>query len=252
MDHFWAIATLALVGGMIRGDASAVSLYFQPIAISLELQEALAYPTFLQDLTTAQTYRQVGLQARQQGYLADAIASFKLAVVLAPRVVSGYVLLGWTQHLAGQRNEAVESLTRALEQDSEDVPALNALGIVYLVKGDLGPAIEIHTQAKTLKPDNEIAYYNLSLAYQRLPEIPLAIENATRATELEPYNPHPWVALALTHWSNQDFAAAATAYQEALRLDGRYFQAYHLDHLTKAGFSPEQIQVVDEIRLALQ
>ena len=75
-----------------------------------------------------------------------------------------------------------------------------------------------------------------------------AIAHAEKATELEPYNPHPWVALAIAHWSDQNFTAAQAAYQQALRLDSRYYDASHLQHLLKAGFSAEQIEQVDEIR----
>ena len=85
-------------------------------------------------------------------------------------------------------------LNRAIELDGEYIPALNALGIAYLVNGNIDAAIATHTQAKTLNPENEIAYYNLSLAYQRLPDVDAAIRHANRATELEPYNPHPWGA----------------------------------------------------------
>ena len=219
-----------------------------PLVLSPQAQEQLAYPVFLMDADGAATYRQQGLAARQQEDFEGAIAALKTAVVLDPTHVPGYVLLGWTQHLAGDRDVAIATLNQGLARDAEHVPSLNALGIAYLVNGDLGAAIAAHTQAKTLQADNEIAHYNLSLAYQRLPDVSAAIAHAERATELEPYNPHPWVALALAHLSNQDLAAAIANYQQASQLDRRYYDAAHLDHLLKAGFSPEQIEQVDEIR----
>ncbi|MGF1523407.1 MAG: tetratricopeptide repeat protein [Leptolyngbyaceae cyanobacterium] len=215
-------------------------------------QQALAYPSFLEDPQTAETYRQAGLEARQQEDFETAIATLKTAVALAPKAVSGYVILGWTQHLVGQHDAAIATLQQALVHDSQHVPALNALGIAYLVNGDLEAAIATHTQAKTLQTDNEIAYYNLSLAYQRLPNLAAAVDHATRATELEPYNPHPWVALALAHWSQQDNEKAQAAYQQALSLDSRYYNAFHLDHLLQAGFSSEQIQLVEAIRVSVR
>lgn len=250
MNHSFVVALLALICGAIGCTHGEPPLRLKSSVISPENQAALAYPVFLEAPQTAQTLRQAGLQARQQGNFDAAIATLKTSVALAPRAVSGYVLLGWTQHLAGQREDAIATLKQALVHDSEHVPALNALGIAYLVNGNLEQAIATHTQAKTLQTDNEIAYYNLSLAFQRLPDLAAAIDHAMRATELEPYNPHPWVALALAHWSNQDQNAAQRAYQEAIQLDARYFEAYHLDHLAQAGFSLKQIQMVDEIRRA--
>lgn len=243
------VSLLLCWGGQLAACSTAeLSVPFQPsIAPTLPI-ETLAYPDFLADPKTAETYRQSGLAAREQDDLSSAIAQFKTAVALAPRHVPGYVLLGWTQHLAGDHEAAIATLTQALTLNPEQVQTLNALGITYLVKGDLEAAIATHVQAKTLQPDNEIAYYNLSLAYQRLPDLSAAIHHAERAAELEPYNPHPWVALALAHWSQQDTEAALQAYDQALQLDGRYYDAYHLEHLLKAGFSAEQIETVDEIR----
>lgn len=218
------------------------------LTLSPTLLATLPYPSFLEQPKRAESYRLAGLEARQGDDFSTAIATLKTAVALAPKNISGYVLLGWTQHLAGQRSDAIATLNQGLSFEPGHVPALNALGIAYLVNGNLEAAIATHTQAKTLKPDNEIAYYNLSLAYQRLPDNEAAIDHARRATELEPYNPHPWVALALAHWSEGNRTAAQLAYDEAQRLDGRYYDAYHLEHLLRAGFSDEQIDGVDKIR----
>lgn len=252
-DRYGVLALLAmpLLSSLSSCSAAEVPTQFRAFLMAPPWQEALTYPAFLELPDVAQAYRQRGLEARQQEDFETAIASMKTAVALAPQNVSGYVLLGWTQHLAGQRQDAITTLNQGLQHDEQYVPALNALGIAYLVNGDLEAAIATHTQAKTLNPDNEIAYYNLSLAYQRLPDLAEAIAHANRATELEPYNPHPWVALALAHWSNQDFAAAQSAYSQALQLDGRYYDAYHLEHLLRAGFSATQIEQVEAIRIQI-
>lgn len=247
-DRLLMVVGLCLAGILSACRTSEAFPQIHTLQLSQAAQKQLAYPAFLIDARAAEAYRQSGLAARQREDLEAAIAAMKTAVALAPHEVTGYVLLGWTQHLAGQRDAAIATLNRALEQEAEHVPALNALGIAYLVNGDIEAAIATHTQAKTINPENEIAYYNLSLAYQRLPDINAAIEHANRATELEPYNPHPWVALALAHWSNQDWAAAQAAYDQALRLDRRYSDRYHLEHLLRAGFSADQIEQVEAIR----
>jgi tetratricopeptide (TPR) repeat protein len=98
-----------------------------------------------------------------------------------------------------------------------------------------------------LKPNNEIAYYNLSLAFQRLGLSDWAIANAAAAVQLEPSNPHPLVALAIAQWSQGDRSAALATYRQALSLDGRYRDRDHLQHLTRAGFSLEQIALSEQI-----
>lgn len=214
---------------------------------SLSVLPALVIAPSPEERAQASKLREQGLADRNQGRMDDAIATLDQAVQLDPEELSGYVILGWTQHLAGQRDAATDTLLRALERDPDHIPALNALGIVYLVNGELDKAVETHTQALQLNPANEIAAYNLSLAYQRLHNTEQAIAHARQATQLEPENPHPWVALAIAHFSQGDQVAAQQAYQEALRLDGRYGDRGFLSHLEQAGFSPGQIQLAQNL-----
>lgn len=201
-----------------------------------------------EDKAKAAQYRQLGLDYRSQGRYQDAITALQNSVALDSQNLSGQVILGWTLHLADRPNKATQVLQQALEQDNNHVPALNALGIVYLVNGQLEKAVETHTKAVGLETGNEVGYYNLSLAYHRLEDYESAIANAQQATNLEPNNPHPFVALALAHWDNQDIAVAKQTYQQAIELDPRYREAWFLEHLQQAGFSLQQIQTTNVIR----
>lgn len=197
--------------------------------------------------TSANTYRQLGLDYRQQGRLSEAIAAFESATNQEPGNVSGLVLLGWTQHLAGQETEAAQTLLDAVYTDPFSVPALNALGIVYLVSGDLVSAIAVHEWATVLAPDNEIPYFNLSLAYERLDWYKRAEVQAERAAILEPDNPHPFVARAIAQWGEKNFTGAQKTYQQAMILDGRYGDRLFLSHLEQAAFSAEQINKTEQV-----
>ncbi len=240
----------ALLGGwlLVAGCSQTVPLAFQTHSISTESLTALQYPSFLIDKTTASIYRQRGLTYRDQGQFEDAIATLKQAVAIDPFNSYGYVLLGWTQHLADQGDQAIETLKVALQYDETNIEAMNALGIAYLVQGQLEDAVATHRQAVELDEYNEIAHYNLSLAYQRLKDYDAAIRHARRATELEAYNSHTWVALALAQASRGDQAAAQAAYNRAIFRDSRYRDRSHLSHLIKAGLSKPQIKEVDQIR----
>jgi Flp pilus assembly protein TadD len=213
---------------------------------------AIALPVFAADTPTASQYRQQGLSYRQRERFPEAIAAFEKAAELAPQDTSARILLGWTQHLAGQETEAARSLWDAIYLNPSSVQAFNALGIVYLVRGDLSPAIASHSWAALLKPDNEIAYYNLSLAYHRQQLYAMAIANAMRAASLEPDNPHPLVAAAIAHWDNGDRATAVKTYRDVLVIDGRYKDANFLDYLKEAGFSPDQIETSKQVLAASQ
>lgn len=196
---------------------------------------------------TAENYRIQGLTYRQQGRFDEAIAAMEAAVTLDPNNVSGQVLLGWTQHLAAQGPDAATTLTTAIQIDPFHVEASNALGIVHLVQGNLYSAIVTHLWASYLQPNNEIAYFNLSLATQRLGYYEWAIELAAQAVELEPYNPHPLIAEAIAHWSIGNREEAEDRYGEAIALSPRYRTAQLPTYLKAAAFSPDQIQVAQQI-----
>ena len=246
-----AVWTTSLLTLALAGCQREVAVPWQQAALSTATLETIAHPPFLVDAAGAAIYRQQGLTYRQQGDFARAIATLKIAAALDPRNPDGQVLLGWTQHLAGFSVPAATALQAALTHTPDHVPALNALGIVYLVDGQLESAVATHTRAAELRPGNEIAHYNLSLAYQRLGETDQAISEAAIAADLEPGNPHPWVALALAHWVAGERGEAIAHYRQALRLDGRYASREYLDHLLQAGFSPDQIEATEEIRQAV-
>ena len=200
------------------------------------------------DRKAAQTYRQSGLKLRQQGNYSEAIQFFEKAAKLDPSNLSGRILWGWTLHLAEKETEASEVLQQVLAQDANNIPALNALGIVYLVSGNLADAVKIHQQVVSLDNNNEIAHYNLVLAYQRLKEYDLALIHAKEATQLEPNNPHTWVAITLVYWDKGDKSQAKAMYKRAIKLDSRYRQSSFLSQLKLAGFSADQIQLTGEIQ----
>ncbi|OLP18132.1 hypothetical protein BST81_14025 [Leptolyngbya sp. 'hensonii'] len=198
--------------------------------------------------TTATEYRELGLRYRNEGQFPAAIAAFQKSVKLDPKTASGWVLLGWTQHLATQEKAAAESLVQAIRLDSTNVPAFNALGIVYLVQGDLNWTLFTHRWALLLQDDNEIAYYNLSLAYERLKSYKVAIDMAQKAAKLEPSNPHPLVAAAIAHLGSGDRAAARESYRQAIALESRYRdRAFLAEDLKQAGFSSDQIQRTEAV-----
>lgn len=190
---------------------------------------------------SAETYRQQGLNYREQERYPEAIAALKQAVTSEPANLSGRILLGWTQHKANQNDVAAETLLQALQLNPFNVQTLNALGIVYLVEGRLTAAIAAHAWAAMLQPTNEIPSYNLSLAFERLGQYNFAIVTAKTAAKLEPSNPHPFVALAIAHWGNGEKAQAQQSYRQALSVDPRYNDAAFLNYLDEAGFSREQI-----------
>lgn len=201
---------------------------------------------------SAADLRQQGLSLREQERYPDAIAVLQKAVALDPQNLAGRVLLGWTQHKAGQQTAAANTLQAALTLNPFEVPTLNALGIVYLVDGKLNHAIATHAWAALLQPKNEIAYYNLSLAFERIQQYNWAIAAAQEAAKLEPDNPHPPVAAAIAYWGNGDKSQAQVLFRQAIAIDPRYNDASFLSYLNEAGFSQDQIILSQTVLASLR
>jgi Flp pilus assembly protein TadD len=196
---------------------------------------------------SAAEYRQRGIQYRGQAQFPQAIEAFQKAVELDQKNLAGRISLGWTLHLAHRRPEAIDMLQSAIPYNPFNIETFNALGIAYLVNGDLAQAVAAHTWATMLDPNNEIPYYNLSLSYERLAMYDWAIESAKRAAELEPNNPHPWIALAVAYQGQGDRVSAKQIYLQALNMDARYRDRDFLKFLAEAGFSSEQITTAQEL-----
>ncbi len=204
-------------------------------------------PDIAKNAASAGIYRASGLNYREQLRYPEAIAAFQKAAQLDSGNLANGVLLGWTQHLAGQEDAATQTLVNTAYQDFSHIPTFNALGIVLLTRGNLDDAVWVHSWALGLKPDSEIAYYNLSLAYQRLGQYDWAIATAQKAAQLEPSNPHPLVALAIAQWTKGDRPAAVQSYRQAVQVDGRYGDRAFLAYLKEAGFHADQIRVSEQV-----
>jgi tetratricopeptide (TPR) repeat protein len=199
------------------------------------------------DKRAAEEYRQMGLAYRQQERFDDAITALQKSVALDPSNLDGRIILGWTQHLSKKDDDAAASLWEAIYLSPTSLQAFNAIGIVYLVRGDLPQSVVLHSWAAMLKADNEIAHYNLSLSYQRLKQYDLAIAYAQKAIALEPNNPHPFVASAIAQWTSGDQARAKKTFRDAIGVDPRYRSPEFLNFLNEAGFSNEQIQTAKQV-----
>ncbi len=219
--------------------SSLISLIAIPPAIAASPQAS--------DQRAADEYRQLGLSYRKQERLDEAIAALQKSINLDPQNLDGRIILGWTQHLAKKDEAAAASLWEAIYISPTALQAFNAIGIVYLVRGDLSQAVVLHSWAAILKVNNEIAHYNLSLAYQRLKQYDLAIAYAQKAIELEPSNPHPFVALAIAQWAAGDRPNAKKIFREAIGVDARYRSPEFLNFLNEAGFSADQIQTAKQV-----
>ncbi len=199
----------------------------------------------------AAQYRLRGLGYQGSGRLGLAIKAMQRSVELDPSNAIGKINLGWALHLAHRDSEARVVLEEVSKEHPRDVAALNALGIVYLVTGELNRAVATHTRAIILDKSDEIAHYNLALAYHLLGEYESGIKEGLSAAKLEPNNPHPKLALSLNFWSKGESYKSRLYYNYSISLDDRYRTSSYLSHLREAAFSSSQIDQLRQILKSL-
>lgn len=103
-------------------------------------------------------------QERHQLY-ADAIGSFKEAIILKPDYGEAHVELGNVYYKVGRYADAKDSYREALRIMPGDLPLYNKLGTVLILLGEYKQAIDTFKEAVKIDPKNAEAYFNLGIAY---------------------------------------------------------------------------------------
>lgn len=121
------------------------------------------------------------------GESSRAVSTYRRCVEVRPDHYSGYYFLG--QQLmrgdAGEREEALSHLKRAVTLNPYSVDGRAALGKAYLSLGSLTEALRELTSAVRDEPDHEQAHYHLGMAYRQLGKTDQATQQLKRVEELK-------------------------------------------------------------------
>ncbi len=162
-------------------------------------------------------------------------------------------LRAWALSQIGQHEEALELLDELLEEFPQSVRLLGAFGIVLSNNDELEDARDALEEAVALGPTDEVALANLALVYEKLREYERSLELYDRALELGadidwvllrkaatltecgryaeakvtlkrylslvPEDAGQWIALAILHSDDEEYADAFRCYEQAEQLD---------------------------------
>ncbi len=96
----------------------------------------------------------IGKAARNGGDYSNAVAVFRRAAEIEPRLPDPFVALGDTLLMIGAVNEAIVAYNSGLARDGSCLPALRGLARAYIETGRPELALAPLNQALTLSPDN--------------------------------------------------------------------------------------------------
>ena len=128
---------------------------------------------------------------------------------------------------AGDNEQAILDLNRAIEIDPNYARAYNNRGVAYRRVDDLQASLADLNQALTLDPNYAKAYYNRGLTNFDMNNLDRALDDFQRALDLRydslqnVYQMQGW-----TYFHKGDYNRATSAFQQAIGVDSQFANAY--------------------------
>jgi tetratricopeptide (TPR) repeat protein len=167
----------------------------------------------------------LGTLLAESGDPAGAVAAFRRAIALNPRNAKAHFNLGLTLYKCKEFAAATASLHRAIELAPEFPSPHYVLGMVRKELGDRERALSAFRRATELDDRNALAHFELGLLLFDRDDFAGAVAALRRATALDPKNVRAHVSLSMALRGRGDAAGAVAAARRALALSPRYLLA---------------------------
>jgi tetratricopeptide (TPR) repeat protein len=158
----------------------------------------------------------------QQGEWQKALELLNRALELEP---AGKAMLwnnhGWALVELGRDEEAINSFTKALEDDPNNALIWANLGELYRGNDLDAEALAFYTKALERDPDNAFALFGLGTSLRRLCRVAESLEYLSKATEITPKYAPGWANRGAALELLGSFEEAAVSYQRAVELGDR-------------------------------
>lgn len=211
----WKVTTTAQLDQMINVGVELID----PSVLSPEMRQLL-------ELYSA------GVNAMNQGALGEAIGIYRSVISIWPDFVAGYVNLATCLSRAGQPQEAIQVLGYAHNIAPHDPDIHLTAGQVYEALGDKHKEIEQYHQALEDDPNNVYAMNNLGITYREvgwLDQSKRWLQQAMQLVEQQenlmaqvgwrhPSKLNLFISLALTYEAGEEWNKAVYYWQQSLFL----------------------------------
>ncbi len=177
------------------------------------------------EVTEAQEALAAGLDAHQQGNLANAIEEYRRGIASDARNPGLYNNLGIVLRQTGNLEEAAQAFEGALKIDLKYEKALNNLGVTRYQQGRFEDAIDLFKQAIRINASNAESYVNLGIIYLQAGRSDEAVGALQDALRYDPRSAEAHYNLALLWERRGDRDRALQHYERFLELAGSGHEA---------------------------
>jgi tetratricopeptide (TPR) repeat protein len=129
---------------------------------------------------------------------------------------------GYRQHQEGHLDEAERLYLEVLQQDRDNIHALNLLGMLCVNEFRPDEAVFFIAKALKLQPNNPESHANMALAYKDQSKPEQAVKHFRESVRLDPYNPVVLNNLGNVLREMSRPQEAIKVYERALKLDGDF------------------------------
>jgi Flp pilus assembly protein TadD len=176
----------------------------------------------------AQAHRNLGFTFQQQGRFAEAVASYRRALDLAPNDPGTHNLMGIALRQQGRLAEAEASCRRALEGLPDSAEAHRNLGITLMEQRRFAEAEAMFRSALELKPEDVITLGVLGIALMEQGRLAEAETSCRQALEREPNDANAHNILGTVLKAQGRLTEAEASVRAALAIRPSYAKAHSL------------------------
>lgn len=171
---------------------------------------------------TLQPFEQIG-ELVEQGKYDEALARADAELVKRPNAGPVHFVRGMALDKLGRTDDAIAAYATAYESDPIKLyAALDAIGTIYLQRGELDTAIDYYRRCVAARDDFAEGHVNLGLALLQKGDAAGAYAELERATMLHPDDADTWLQLAVLDQSRKDMAAARAKVDRAVQADPKH------------------------------
>nr|QNO55523.1 photosystem I assembly protein Ycf3 [Methanosarcinales archaeon ANME-1 ERB7] len=162
----------------------------------------------------------------QKGNRENAIEYYTRAIELNPEYAKAYNNRGTVYGYIKEYEKAISDYNKAIELNPEYADAYNNRGNVYGYIKEYEKAISDFNKAIELNPEYAIAYNNRGNVYGYIKEYEKAISDYNKAIELNPEYATTYSNRGVAYYDIKEYEKAISDYNKAIELNPEYAIAY--------------------------